>query len=89
MAALRGAPDGSGGGAAVPRVQARRRAAGVRALSYVKRLPHRVRPRRGRARAVVRASKVALQWAPVPTVRCSALRCAFYCKRSECKGALN
>ena len=59
MAALRGAPDGSGGGAAVPRVQARRRAAGVRALSYVKRLPFCVRPRRGGARAVVRASKVA------------------------------
>ena len=44
---------------AVPRVQARRRAAGVRALSYVKRLPFCVRPRRGGARAVVRASEVA------------------------------
>ena len=57
VAALRGAPDGSGG-AAVPRVQARRRAA-VRALSYVKRLPFRVRPRRAGARAVARASEVA------------------------------
>ena len=80
VAALHGAPDGSGGGAAASRVQGRRRAAGVRALSHVKRLPRRVRPRRGGARAVVRASKVAFAVGAGAYVRGSALRGAFYCR---------
>ena len=47
-------------------------------MSHVKRLPRRVRPRRGGARAVVRASKVASAVGAGAYVRGSAFVCAFY-----------
>ena len=47
-------------------------------MSPVKRLPRRVRPPRGRARAVVRASKVSFAAGAGAYVRGSAFVCAFY-----------
>ena len=49
-------------------------------MSHVKRLPRRVRPRRGGARAVVRCDKVAFAVGAGAYVRGSALRGAFYCR---------